>query len=516
MGSLDERNPSLWVENAPTKTYRPLTQKESFDAIVIGAGITGLTAAALLKEQGMKVGLLEAGRIASGVTGYTTAKVTALHGLIYDELTSRHGVDRAAAYGAANLWAVEHVAATAERLGIDCDLERMDAYTYVSSEDDADRITAEAEACTDAGVPAEAVTTTPLPFPVGGAIVMRNQLMFHPRKYCAGLAEAVAGDGSRVHEHTRVSEVEELKTVCHVKTDDGITLSAPFVVVATHIPFMGDGNFFAKEYPYRAYVTAARIDDAPPDGMFISGTEPTRSVRSYRTGDERWLLIGGESHKTGQEPDPEDHYAALESWARERFDGLGEFTYRWSAQDFFTMDGMPYVGRISSSHRRIFVATGFRKWGMTNGTAAARIIADAIAGVPNEWAEAFDSTRKRPTKSAKEFAKENVNVARHLVLDKVRTPDVTLAEIAPGDGVVCDVAGETLAVFRDDGGELIALSPDCTHMGCRVAFNKAERSWDCPCHGSRFGVDGRVLEGPANQDLERKEIAEATIGETRR
>ena len=510
MGSLDERNPSLWVENAPTKTYRPLTEKESFDAIVIGAGITGLTTALLLKQQGMKVGVLEAGRIASGVTGYTTAKVTALHGLIYDELSKRNGVDRAAAYGAANRWAVEQVASIVDRLGIDCDLERMDAYTYVTPEDDADQIKAEAEACADAGVPVEAVTTTPLPFPVGGAIVMRDQLMFHPRKYCAGLAEAIAGDGSRVHEHTRVAEVEELKTLCHVKTDDGVTLSTPFVVAATHIPFMGDGNFFAKEYPYRAYVTAARITGAAPEGMFVTAGDPVRSVRPYRSGDEHWLLVGGETHKTGQEPDPDAHYAALESWTRERFDGLGEFAYRWSAQDFFTMDGMPYVGRISSGHERTFVATGFRKWGMTNGTAAARIIADAIAGTPNEWAEAFDSTRIRPAQSVKEFAKENANTARHLVLDKIRTPDVTLADIAPGDGVVCDVAGETLAVFRDDGGELIAVSPDCTHMGCRVAFNKAERSWDCPCHGSRFGTDGRVLQGPANQDLERKEISEMT------
>jgi len=515
VGSLDEHNQSLWADNGPTKTYRSLNEKGSFDAIVIGGGITGLTTAYLLKQEGMKVAVLEAGRIASGVTGYTTAKVTALHGLIYDELSSRNGADRASAYGAANLWGVARIANIVEQLGMECDLERLDAYTYADSDDAAESVRREVAACADADVPVELATSTPLPFSVRAAVVMRNQYMFHPRKYCAGLAEGIAGNGSRIYEHTRVAEVEELKTLCHVKTDDKVTLSTPFVVAATHMPFMGDGNFFAKEYPYRAYVIAARAKDGAPDGMFISADEPVRSVRPYRSDDERWLIIGGESHKVGQEPEPGDHYEALESWARERFDGLGPVEYRWSAQDYMTMDGMPYVGRITPSHERIFVATGYRKWGLTNGTAAARIITDAIAGRPNDWAGAFDSTRKRPVASAKEFAKENVNVARHLVLDKLRTPDEGLADIPRGEGVVLEVAGETLAVYRDDDGELTALSPDCTHMGCRVAFNKAERSWDCPCHGSRFGTDGRVLEGPANQDLERKEI-EAAAGEKRR
>lgn len=359
-------------------------------------------------------------------------------------------------------------------------------------------------ACSEAGLPVDLTTDVPLPFPVSKAIRLRDQAAIHPRLYCLGLARAIHGKMGRVYERTRALNVEEKVRVCRVKTDRG-TLSAPIVVVATHLPFMGDGRFYAKTAPTRSYAMAFRDAGDITDGMLISTETPVRSLRPAIAG-AGWLVVGGEGHKVGHEDATEERYAALETWGRERL-GLSRPDHRWSAQDYVSVDGMPYVGRLSPDHERVFVATAFRKWGMTNGTAAAMMIADAVAGRENPWSFAFDATRTRPRQAAKRFITEGIDVAKHLVLDKVlpvngHGPD----DLAPGSAAIMKIDGETLAVHRDERGRLLAVSPDCTHMGCRVAWNSAERTWDCPCHGSRFAPDGTVIQGPANEPLERKRI----------
>jgi glycine/D-amino acid oxidase-like deaminating enzyme/nitrite reductase/ring-hydroxylating ferredoxin subunit len=510
MGILDERNPSLWVKTTPETSYPALEREASYDAIVIGGGITGLTTAYLLKREGLKVALLEAGRIASGVTGYTTAKVTALHALIYQELLSKHGQELTSTYGRANAAAVERIVDIATAEEIDCDLERRDAYTFAASTDGIDAVRREADAVREAGLAAELVDRAPLPFPAT-AVRMANQAEFHPRKYCIGLAAAIDGGKGKVFEHSRVSEVEEKKTVVRVKTEKE-TLSTENVVVATQLPFMGDGMFYAKTYPLRAYAVAIPTKEDAIEGMFISAESPSRSLRTYRAGKKTWVIVSGESHKVGQDPEPEEHYEALARWAKEKLPGAGEPEFRWSAQDYVSVDGVPYIGPLTKENERVFVATGFRKWGMTNGTVAAHIICDAIMSRENQWAEAFDSTRVKPRRAVKDFVKENANVARHLVLDKALASETTLESLTAGEAAFVDLEGETAAAYRDERGELHVVSPDCTHMGCRLSWNKAECSWDCPCHGSRFDPDGRVIQGPANQDLERKEVRETAKG----
>ncbi len=333
-----------------------------------------------------------------------------------------------------------------------------------------------------------------LPFPVAGAVVTENQAQFHPRKYLLPLLATIPGDGSDVFEQTRATDVQEGEP-CLVETDRG-TLRARDVVVATHLPILDRGLFFTKVHPHRSYVLAATVADAPR-GMYISTETPTHSIRSTPEEDGRRLLVvGGEGHKTGQGGPTNERYARLAEWARERF-GVQEFDYRWSTQDNYSVDRVPYVGRVRRRSRHVFVATGYGGWGMTNGIVAGALLADLVLGRQNRAAPLYDAKRMKPAAAAR-FVTENANVAARWLGDRAaaaRRGDV--GDLAPGEGRVVRIDGELVAVSRADDGELRAVSAICTHLGCIVSWNTAERSWDCPCHGSRFSADGTVIHAPA-------------------
>jgi glycine/D-amino acid oxidase-like deaminating enzyme/nitrite reductase/ring-hydroxylating ferredoxin subunit len=498
MGSLHELNPSLWVATtADSPTVPESVPERGFDVVVVGAGIAGLTTGRLLAAEGRAVAVVEAGALASGATGYTTAKLTALQATTISEIASHLGVERAAAYATANAAAVERVAELVADDEIDCDFVRAPACTYASRASDVEAVEAEHAAATAAGLPTRLGPVTELPFEVAAAVWLDDQAQFHPRRYCLGLAAAAVRDGASVFEHTRALDVAERDGGCVVTTDRG-ELTADQVVVASHLPFLRAGAFFARAHPSRSYALAARVAGERVQGMYISAGAPTRSIRSTADG---WTILGGEGHKVGHDEDTRRRYDALEDWARRTF-AVEEIGYRWSAQDYATVDGMPYVGHVSSRHRRVWVATGFRKWGMTNGTVAALILADRIAGRDNPWAHAYDSTRLQPGASIANLVRANLDVGKRLIGDRLRTRHPQPADqLEAGEGAVAELAGDTVAAYRDDAGELHAVAADCTHLGCRLTFNTAERSWDCPCHGSRFDVDGRVIQGPAVTNL---------------
>jgi glycine/D-amino acid oxidase-like deaminating enzyme/nitrite reductase/ring-hydroxylating ferredoxin subunit len=509
MGSLHERNPSVWVGTSPATSYPALADDTTVDVAVVGGGITGLTTALLLKQGGARVAVLEAGRVASGTTGYTTAKVTALHGLVYAQLVAEHGEETARRYADANAAAVEQVASLVDQLGIECDFERRAALTYTSGPGQRADIEAEAEAATRLGLPATVVGATDLPYPVEVAVRLDHQAQLHPRRYCVGLAEAVDGDGSRVYETTRALDVEERDGGapagrCTVHTDRRDVV-ADQVVLATLLPFVDVGGFFAKAHPMRSYAMAVRVAGAVPQGMYLGADSPTRSIRPVPVGGELGLVLGGPSHKVGQGGDTNRYYAELEQWGRANFD-IRSVDYRWSAQDYMPVDMVPYVGRSPRSER-LHVATGFKKWGLSNGTAAAMMLADSILGRPNPWAEAFDATRVDAGGSAKEFVSENLNVAKRFVSDHVARLRAPSADhLGPGEGGIVDVDGSKVAAYRRPDGTLQAVTATCTHLGCTVQWNPAETTWDCPCHGSRFTCDGTMLAGPAVADLTRVEV----------
>lgn len=495
MGSLSEHNPSLWVGTSGATSYPPLGGDVTVDVAVVGGGITGLTVAKLLAGEGASVAVLEAGRICAGVTGYTTAKVSSLHSLIYARLETAFGRRACEVYGAANQSAVATIGDLVASYGIDCQFEPADAFTYTEANESVPEIEAEVDAARRAGLPASFTTETGLPYAVRGAIRVGAQAQFHPRLYCLGLAQAIRADGGAVFECTRALHVDDGSAT--VTTDRGV-VQAGAIVLATHLPFPPDGGYFARSEPLRSYALAVRVAGQRPTGMYISIDEPTRSVRSTADG---WVIVGGEGHKVGHDDDTTERYRALEAWAQERF-AVESIGYRWSAQDYKSADGLPYIGRMTAGSGRTFVATGYGKWGMTNGTVAAVILTDLIQGRDNPWAATFDSTRVALRQSAKQVFSENLDVAKRFVGDRVASLRAgTADELAPGSGGIVELAGERVAAFRDDDGVVHAVSPTCTHLGCQVSFNTAERSWDCPCHGSRFDVDGCVIQGPAVEDL---------------
>ena len=489
------RHGSVWIATTEGPGFGALDAPIDVDVAVLGAGIAGLTTAVLLKNAGLRVAVLEADGVCRATTGHTTAKVSAQHGLIYDTLSSKFGSDGARAYAEANLAAVDLVEALVREHGIDCDWERRAAYAYTEQDSQVSQIEKEVEAAREAGLPAVYTDETDLPWAVKAAVRFDDQGQFHPRRYCLALARLVDGDGSRVFEQTRAQDVED-GSPCLVKTDRH-DVRAAFVVLATHLPFLDRGAFFAKCHPEREYVLGVALEQPVPRGMYISVEQPTRSVRQHPFDGGELLILGGDSHKTGQDEDTERHYAALEEFASERF-AVRSVDYRWSTQDHMPVDQVPYIGKLRRSSDRLYVATGFKKWGMTSGTIAGVVISDAILGRENPWSELFDPNRVKPLASAKEFVKENVNVARRFVEDRItRRAPATVEELRPGEGRVASVRGRQIAVSRDTEGKLHAVSARCTHMACIVSWNPAERTWDCPCHGSRFAPDGEVLEGPA-------------------
>jgi glycine/D-amino acid oxidase-like deaminating enzyme/nitrite reductase/ring-hydroxylating ferredoxin subunit len=504
-GVLRDARSSLWLGAVRTR-FPQLDGSISVDVAVLGGGITGLTAAYLLKRAGKTVALAEMGTIGQGTTGNTTAKLTVGHSLIYTDLLRDYGEEVARLYAESNRAAIDRIEQVVEGEGIACDLERADNYIYTESSDRVAAVGEEAQAARRAGINAQLTTEADLPFPVLAAVRVEGQAQFHPGKYLSALADGLGDDGSHVFEQTRATAVRSGET-CLVETTSGV-IRAKHVVVATHMPFLDRGLFFAKAHPEKSYAIAGRLDEpSTPRSMYISVDRSTRSIRSAPGPDgSRYLIIGGEGHKPGDEPDSERPYVALERFMRERFGGEPE--YRWSAHDFSPVDRLPYVGRLRRRDERIHVATGFAKWGLTKGTFAAEIIADSILGKTNRWAHVYDSRRLNARRSARRFAKENGHVARHFVSDRLKPRDgeSEVKRLGEREGTIARIGSSLYAIYRDDEGALHTLSPRCTHLGCLVAWNGADQVWECPCHGSRFAADGTLAQGPATRDLKKRSL----------
>lgn len=501
MGPAPGRHRSLWSTDVERTSFAPLEGRIDVDVVVVGGGITGLTTAVLCREAGWTVAVLEARQVGDGSTGRSTGKVTSQHDLFYARAIGRLGEAAAQRYADANQWAVDATEQLADRHGVDAYASRHPSFVYTRDPSMLEAIRAEAGAAERLGLPASFVEDIGLPFEIAGAVRFDDQLQLHPTRLVLGLARAVDGDGSSVHEHSRVVGVSERHEHVEVRTEDGGVVRARHAVIATLLPIIDRGLEFARSRPSRSYGVAVRLEDEPPAPMYLSAESPKRSLRHYHGDTGTFLVVVGEHHETGHGQELERHSQALIEHAREHF-AVRSVAYRWSAQDFLPVDGVPYVGRPRLTGR-IWVASGFKKWGLSNGVVAAKIVTDGIAGRGNEWASAFDVRRVGGPRDWAELAQSNARVGARFVGDRLRRPGLSAAtRLAPGEGVVVRSGRKPVAVSRTADGALRAVSATCTHLGCLVSWNDAETSWDCPCHGSRFGDDGAVLAGPATRPLD--------------
>lgn len=503
-----ETHTSYWMVSAETPDYPKLTDDIAVDVAVVGAGIAGISAAAEIARTGRSVALLEADRIAAGVTGGTTAKVSVLHGAIYHRLAQKLGEETAEAYATSQTLAMDYVAETTERLHIDCDLERQPAFVYTEAEADVELLTAEADAARRAGLAATFTHNTGLPFPVCGAVRVEDQLVFHPRKYLRALTAEYVEQGGLVYENTRVTELTE-GTPCTLTTEAGHLVSALEVVVATHHPVFDRSMMFSRLSPHREFVAAGVVpESADPRAMYVSTGSDTRSLRGAPYDGGRLLIATGAPFTPGDARAPE-RLAELERWLTDRFP-VEEVRFTWAAQDNWSGDRIPFIGPLHPGAKHVWVATGFGGWGMTNGVLAGLMLRDYIDGRAPSWARIYDPRRLHPALEAKTVMSTGARSMAGLAgnagarlkskLGRGRSP----GELRPGEaGIVSHSDGEW-ATYVDEAGATHAVSPTCTHMGCLVAFNSVEKAWECPCHGSRFALDGAVLQGPAIRPLRRR------------
>lgn len=473
---------SIWRQSV-SAPKRPSLSKDIYtDVAIIGGGMAGILIGWFLKEKGIDSVILEASKIGGGQTENTTAKITAQHGDVYHTLIEKFGKEKAFEYAKANSVAVDDYYNLIKKLDIDCHFQYSPSYIYSTS--DRERIEKEIEACIELGLPAEFTLKTSLPFSVEGAAVLPNQAQFNPLEFLNAVADKL-----NIFENTAVVKVLDN---C-LETDKG-KVKAKKIVFATHYPFINSpGFYFMRMHQERSYVIALE-NTAELDGMYYGIDDDGLSFRSY----ENTLLLGGGGHRTGENRKG-GRYDKLFRAALEFWPNCKEVT-RWSAQDCMTLDGVPYIGCFSSSKPNWYVATGFQKWGMTHSMVAAKRICGLITGDENEDS-IFSPLRFTPSASAKTFLDEGVHAVKDLSKQILAPPRAKVEELPKGHGGIVEYQGEKVGVYKSDDGEIYAVSTRCPHLGCQLEWNPDEKSWDCPCHGSRFDYKGTLIDNPAQKNL---------------
>src|SRR5215218_7373896 len=502
-----ERSLSVWEQSNPQQSYTPLAGHARADVAVVGAGIAGMSVAYHLAKAGQSVLVLDDNAVGGGETGQTTAHLTSAMDDYYQVLEKVHGKDGARLAYESHQGAIDTIERIVAAEGIDCDFFRVDGYWFLSPDRDVSFLEKERDAATRAG--AQGLEILPR-IPVDGwesgpTLRYPNQGQFHALRYLEGLTRAVVAAGGRIHTGNHVTGVEG--GAAPKVSGEGFSVSAGTVVIATNSPISDRFSIHTKQAPYRTFVVAGKLPaGAVPRLLCWDTLDPYHYLRTQPVdGDpsSAWLIVGGEDHKTGHHDDADDRYARLEAWTRQRFP-VTSFELRWSGQVLEPVDYMGFIGRDPGYSENVYVATGDSGQGMTHGTIAGILISDLVLGRPNEWETLYDPSRKTLSfDSAKQFLEENLDVAfQYKDLLPTGGEVAGAAEIAPGTGAVLQHGAAKVAAYRDDAGVLHQRSAYCTHLGCVVKWNGEEKSWDCPCHGSRFSPTGdEVLNGPARTGL---------------
>lgn len=474
---------SIWSKTCDIKLRESLNEDIKTEVLIIGAGLAGILTSYMLKQKGVQIIIVEASRIASGQTKNTTAKITSQHGYIYHNLINNFSREKALMYAKANQLAIGDYVNIIKTHSIDCDFERKDAYLYALENDSL--IKKEAEAAKSLGLPASFVRDVNLPFNTVGAVRFENQAQFNPLKFINALANQLT-----IYENTPIISVKN--DIAETKLSK---IKAKHIVFACHYPFINvPGYYFARMHQERSYVIALE-NAAELNGMYIGIEENSLSFRNYG----EYLILGNKGHRTG-ENSKGGQYDTLCQKALKLFPQSRAVT-RWSAQDCISADSVPYIGKYSESDEPWYVATGFKKWGMTSSMVAANIISDMIVKKDNPYKEIFSPSRF-PASQLKNLATDIGKSIKGITKEALFIPKSTVQSLPVGHGGVIELNGKKVGIYKESDEKFYAVDTKCTHLGCQLEWNPDEKSFDCPCHGSRFDYTGKLIDNPAQSDIE--------------
>ncbi len=497
---------SLWID-----TTNELDQSKSLgkdltcDVCIIGAGIAGLSTGYYLCKQGLKVIILDKSYIGTKTSGNTTGKITFQHNLIYDYLINSKSEKYAKAYLDANKKAILNIKNIIDEEQIDCDFENQANYVYTTKQEELHKIHKEIQALHILGEEAEFVTNCDLPFKIVGALKENNQAQIHLRKYMLGLANCIKQKGGEIYTNSTVINVKKDNNE-YITFANNYEIKSKYIIQACHYPFINfPGFYFSKMYQSTSYVIAVDTHTNLFGGMYINPHEPIYSFRTAKFKDKRLLLIAGADHKTGFAPDENKSYKLLENFAKKHYP-KSEILYKWNTRDCISLDKIPYIGEFSSLLPNAYVATGFNKWGITGSNIAANIITDKILGKENKYAFVFDSRRVEPIKNREEVKNMTSQVFKSFISNRIKIPHADLEQIKNDNGGIIKLDGINIGIYKDASGNIFAINPTCTHLGCLLTWNNLDKTWDCPCHGSRFNFKGENIYDPAFKNLDKFEI----------
>lgn len=497
---------SLWLEKNSIENFSTLDKNIESEICIIGGGIFGISTAYYLSKYGYKVVLVERDKIASKVTGHTTAKITSQHGLIYHYLLNQYGKDFARKYYLANQKAIGNIEKIINTNNIECDFKKQTSNVYTTNTSEIAKIEEEIKALEELDIEARKIEDSPLPFDIVSGIEFPNQAQFNPIKYISGLVNKIKENKGLIFENTTCYDIKKEGNgyICYTKNNE---IKAKYVVIATQYPFINfPGIYFAKMYQSSSYVIGIDTKTKLFDGMYINIQSPIYSFRTAIDDGKEILLLGGLDHKTGENIEYKDSYGKLEEKAKEWYPNC-EIKYHWSTRDCITLDKIPYIGEFSNILPDVYVGTGFNKWGMTSSNVAARIITDKITGKENEYEEVFKATRVNPIVNKDEVKNMVSQTAKSLVVERLKgSSKEDIENMKQETGQILEIDGEKVGIYKDIKGQIFAIKPVCTHLGCILNWNNADKTWDCPCHGSRFDYTGKNINNPAIKDLEKIEL----------